>query len=289
MLRPWLGVAVVFALPALARADAFDNYTNPILAKVPTSKSAEPVKQLTPDMMVEHSRVLPGITAAFVVVKTNDNRLAKLLVRPAAHKVSDTETVPIVLIERFVTFKEGEERTVVASGHDVRLFAGFNFSLDIGQPVPPKIGGDIRFVVEGDKQWLEPVGKAEMFLVTKHLKEANPAKSAKVVIGEKFDPAYFNGTYKLSSDGRRTGKLVLKLAANGKEVEGWFYSDKDGSKYEVSGTIGNPKHLVEFAIQYPRTIETFRGMLFTGDGRVIAGTSRLQDREAGFSAVRIDE
>jgi hypothetical protein len=289
MLRSCLAIAVVLAAAALARADAFDNYTNPILAKIPASKSAEPVKQLTPAMMVQNSRVLPGITAAFVVVKTNEGRLAKLLVRPAAHKISETDKLPIVLIERFVTFKEGEERTVVAAGHDVRLFAGFNFSLDIGQPVPPTLGGDIRFVVEGGKQWLEPVGKAQMFLLTEHLREANPAKGAKVAIGEKFDPAYFNGTYKLSSDGRRSGKLVLKLSANGKEVEGWYYSDKDGAKYEVSGTIGNPKHLVEFAIQYPRTIETFRGMLFTGDGRAIAGTSRLQDREAGFYAVRVEE
>ena len=44
----------------------------------------------------------------------------------------------------------------------------------------------------------------------------------------------------LHSDGRRSGKLQLKLAANGKEIEGWYYSDKDGAKYEVSGTIGSP-------------------------------------------------
>jgi hypothetical protein len=289
MLRTSLAIAVALAIPLSARADAYDNYTNPILAKAITSKSVEPVKQLTPEQMVQHSRVLPGASAAFIIVKTNDNRLAKLLVRPAAHKASETESVPIVLIERFVTFKEGEERTVVASGHDVRLFAGFDFGLDIGQAVPTKLGGDIRFVVDGDKQSLEPVGKAEMFLVTKHLPEANPAKGAKVAIGEKFDPAYFNGTYKLYSDGRRSGKLILKLSPNGKEVEGWFYSDKDGAKYEVSGTLGNPKHLVDFAIQYPRTIETFRGMLFTGDARAIAGTSRLQDREAGFYAMRIEE
>jgi hypothetical protein len=289
MLRTWLGLTFVIVLPAWARADAFDNYTNPILAKVPKSDLAEPIKQLTIEQMIQHSRALPGATAAFIVVKTNDNRLAKLLVRPAAHKLSDTETVPIALIERFVTFKEGEERTVVASGHDLRLFAGFNLSLDIGQPVPPKLGGDLRYVVEGDKSWLEPVAKAEMFLVTKHFPEANPAKGAKVVIGEKFEPAYFNGTYKLYSDGRRSGKLQLKLSENGKEVEGWYYSDKDGAKYEVAGAIGTPKYLVEFNIQFPRTIETFRGMLFTGDGRAIAGMSRLQDRETGFYAVRVEE
>ena len=88
MLRTSLAIAVALAIPLSARADAYDNYTNPILAKAITSKSVEPVKQLTPEQMVQHSRVLPGASAAFIIVKTNDNRLAKLLVRPAAHKAS---------------------------------------------------------------------------------------------------------------------------------------------------------------------------------------------------------
>jgi hypothetical protein len=290
MLRSWFGTALaaLIVVPAVAHADSFDNYTNPILAKVPASKQAEPIKKLTPELMIEHSRALPGITAAFVVVRTNEGRLAKLLVQPAAHRITETDNVPIVLVERFVTFRDGEERAIHASGHDTRLFGDFHFSLDIGQVVPAKLGGDLRYVVDGDKSWLEPVGKAELFLVTKHLSEATPKKGPKLVVGEKFEPAYFNGNYKLYSDGRRSGTLVLKLAENGKDVDGWYYSDKDGAKYEVSGVLGNPKHLIEFTIQFPRTIETFRGMLFTGDGKAIAGTSRLQERETGFYAIRID-
>jgi hypothetical protein len=75
--------AVVLALvlvPMSAHADAFDNYDNTILAKIPASKSAEKIAKLTPEIMVQNSRVLPGITATFIVVKTNDNRFAKLLV-----------------------------------------------------------------------------------------------------------------------------------------------------------------------------------------------------------------
>jgi hypothetical protein len=281
-------LAAFLAAPAAARADAFDNYTNPILAKVPGSKLAEPIKKLTPELMVSHSRALPGTTAALVVVKTNDGRLAKLLVRPAAHKLPDGSTAPIVYIERLVTFREGEDRTVVASAHDLRLFDGFSFSLDIGQVVPAKLGGDFRCAVAGEDAWLEPVGKAEMFIVTKHFPAANPKKGDKLVVGEKFEPSYFNGKYKLYDDGRRSGTLHLKVLDNG-DVDGHYFSDKDGSKYDVAGAIGNPKHLVEFTVSYPRAVQTFRGMLFTGDGRVITGTSRLQDRETGFYAVRIED
>jgi hypothetical protein len=290
MLRLSLGlvVAAFLAAPVTVRADAFDNYTNPILAKVPASKLAEPVKKLTEEMMVVNSRALPGATAAFVVVRTNDGRLSKLLVRPAAHKLADGSTLPILYIERLVTFREGEERLVQASGHDVRLFGDFHFSLDIGQVVPAKLGGDLRCVVEGDSVRLEPIGKAEMFLVTKHLPEANPKKGTKLVVGEKFEPSYFNGTYKLYDDGRRSGMLHLKVAANG-DIDGHYFSDKDGAKYDVAGNIGNPKHLVEFTVTFPRAIQNFRGMLFTGDGRVITGTSRLQERETGFYAVRVEQ
>src|SRR5205823_3981278 len=97
MSRSSLGTALaaLLVVPAVARADAFDNYTNPILGKAPDSKLALPVKKLTPAMMVEHGRALPGATAAMVVVRTNDGRFAKLLLRPAAQKITADETVPI--------------------------------------------------------------------------------------------------------------------------------------------------------------------------------------------------
>jgi hypothetical protein len=288
MSRLWLGLAAFLLAPAIARADAFDNYTNLILAKVPASKRAMPVDKLTLALMAEHGQALPGATAAFVVVKTNDNRLAKLFVRQAAHKVSETETLPILYIERLVTFREGEERAVAASAHDVRLFAGFNFSLDIGQVVPAKLGGDVRYVVEDGKSWLEPVGKAKMFLVTEHFPEANPKKGPKLVVTEKFDPAYFNGAYKLYDDGRRSGTLHLQVLDSG-DIKGHYFSDKDGSKYDVEGKIGIPKHQIAFTITYPRATQEFRGMLFTGDARAITGTSRIQERDTAFYAVRLED
>ena len=281
-------MALVLIAPALARADSFDNYTNPLLAKIAESKSAEKIDKLTTELLVDNARVLPGINGAFVVVKTNDNRWAKLLVQAARHKIDAEKSVPIALIERFVTFREGEERTILAKGENVRLFHDFRFNLDFGQVVPASLGGDLRFVAEGDKVYLEPIGKAEMYLVTKHLPEANPKKGPKVVVGEKFEPRYFNGVYKLYDDGRRSGTLQLQVLDNG-DVDGWYYSDKDGQKYEVTGKVGNPNHSIQFKVTFPRTIQLFQGFMFTGDGKAITGTSRLQERETGFYAVRLDE
>ncbi len=282
-------VALALLLPAPLRADSFDLYFNPVLKKAPTAPGVEKITKLTPEVMVRNRSVLPGVAGTFVVVKTNEGRFAKLLLQPAGQKISETESLPILLIDRFTTFREGEERAAVATGQNVRLFDDFRFSLDIGQIVPTKLGGDLRFVVKGDDSHVEPVGKAEMYLVTKHLAEATPTKNPKLVVGEKFEMRYFNGVYKLFDDGRRTGELHLIVADDG-DVGGHFFSDKDGVKYEVAGKAGgNPAYGIQFRVIFPRTFQSYNGLMFTGDGRAIAGTSRLQERETGFYAVRVED
>ncbi len=283
--------AVVLAVLAAAPAgadDAFDLYTNPILAKVPKADGAVAVKELSRDQIIDNDRTLTGVAGTFLVVRTNDNRWSKLLVQYAKHKSAAGKAVPLVSIERFATFKEGQERAVQAASQNVSLYPGFRFNLDLGQVVPEELGGDLRFVVDGEKQYLQPLGAAKVYLVTKPLPEAAPPKTEKVVVGEKFDPKYFNGTYRLHDDGRRSGKLTLKVNDEG-GVIGTYLSDKDGSTYDVRGRIGVPQHVVEFTVQFPRVEQTFKGWLFTGDARAIAGTSRLNEREAGFYAVRIEE
>lgn len=287
---PFLALLALTAVPPALRADAFDNYTNPILAKVPGAAGVQEVKELTPALLAEHNRVLPNISAGFVVVQTNENRLSKLLVQAGRRKLNDEAKtqVPILLIERYVTYREGQERAVQAAGANVYLFEGFHFSLDLGQVVPAALGGDLKFVVKDGKAYAEPVGKAKMYLLTQPLPEATPKKTAKLVIGETFEPRYFNGKYKLYDDGRRSGTLTLEVLGDG-DVTGSYYSDKDGQKYDVMGKLGSPKHLINFLIKYPQTEQQFHGFLFTGDGKAIAGTTRLQDRENGFYAVRMDE
>jgi hypothetical protein len=279
-----LFVLILFS-PVVARADVFDRYFNKHLADAAKSKNVQKVTKLTPKMMLANSRALPGISAAFIVVKTNGNRWAKLLVHPA-----ETKDMPIVVVERYVTFREGEERAVLASGQKLHLFEDFRFSLDMGQVVPKKLDADLRVGVDQDGGvFLEPIEKAELYLVTKHLPEANPPKSGKLTVGDKFEIHYFNGTYKLYDDGRRSGTLQLKVDESG-AVTGHFFSDKDGVKYVVDGKINKDmKNQIEFVITYPRTVQNFTGYLFTGDGKALTGYSRLENRETGFYATRVED
>jgi hypothetical protein len=277
----------VATVPACA-ADAFDRYTNPILARVPKADGVQTLTQLSREQIIDNDRTLPGTSGAFLVVRTNDHRWSKLLVQYALHKAGEGKTIPMVSVERFVTYKEGQEQAVQAGSQNVNLYPGFRLNLDLGQVVPEALGGDLRFVVDGDKAYLEALGNARLYLVTKPLPEAAPKKGEKLVVGEKFDPKYFEGTFQLRDDGRRSGKLTLKVSEDG-GVTGTYISDRDGSAYDVRGRIGTPQHSIDFTVQFPRVEETFRGWLFTGDAAALTGTSRLGEREAGFYAVRMEE
>jgi hypothetical protein len=287
-LRAVLSLFVVLSLAVRGRGDAFDDYTNPLLVKAAAGDAVKEMKQVTPDDLLNNDRVLKGVDGAVLIVRTNGGRNAKLLVHPAAQKTDAAHSVPTLLIDRYVTYKEGEERTLLATGKNLALFPGFRISLDMGQVVPEALGGDLRFIVDGDKSFVEPVGKAKLYLLTKALPEATPKKTGKVVIGEKFEPRYFNGKYKLSDDGRRSGELVLKVDDDG-AVTGAYYSDKDGQKYEVRGKVGTPDYSIQFTVQFPRAEQSFQGWLFTGDGKHMAGSSRMNEREAGFYATRVEE
>lgn len=109
-----------------------------------------------------------------------------------------------------------------------------------------------------------------------------------MIVGAVFEPKYFNGTFKLYDDGRRVGKLVLTVDKDG-AIGGSYYADKDGAKYEVTGKVGEPNYSVKFKVQWPRTVQEFQGWMFTADAQAICGVSRMQERESGFYAVRIDQ
>ena len=276
-------------LAAVARADSFDDYNSLHLKKLAGAENAKRVAKILSADLVAIDDVLPKTSGAFLIVHTSDNRWAKLLVHAAGQRIDMDKSAPILLIDRFVTFKEGEERAFVAQGANVRLFNDFRFSLDIGSIVPDKeLPADLRFVDDRGTTYLEPVGKAELYLVTKHLPEATPPKGAKIVVGPKFDPAWIAGDYKLYDDGKKASDLHLEVGAKG-AVSGWMFSGATGAKYEVQGQIGpNPAHGVQFSVALPRSTQTFTGWMFTTTAATIAGYSTIEGREAGFTAQRVE-
>jgi hypothetical protein len=275
----------LLAVPPAAGADTFDRYTNPVLMKAPEAAGVRPQTRLSFAAVVDDNGAVPGIDGTLLVVRTNDGLYGKLVVEGAYQKVGVHGRVPVLFVKRYVTYRLGQDEAVLARGENVKLFSGFRLSLDIGQVVPKELGGDLRVVADRGKLFVEPLGKAKLYLVTRPLPGTEAKHAEKFVVGGAFQPRYFNGTYRLHDDGRRSGKLTLKVGPTG-DVTGVFYSDKDGQQYEVAGKVGTPNYSIEFTIKFPRVVETLHGWMFTGDGRAIAGTARLQDHEAGFYAVR---
>jgi len=287
MLRALLAL---FILPLSLRADHFDHYSSPVLEKaVGDGKFVKEVKVLTATQVGELGEVLADSSATFLIVKTNDDRWSKLLVQPARQRFGKDKQVPMLLIEKYVTFKESTERTVKAKGENVQIYPGTRLNLDIGQVVPEDLGGDL--LVSADKETgfkITSLGAAKIYVLTKPVPDVVPKKAEKLVVGATFELRYFIGKYKLYDDGRRSGTLNLEVNESG-EVGGSFYSDRDGAKYDVVGTVGNPRHAINFQIKFPQVAHSFSGFLFTGNGKAICGSSKLQEREAGFYAERVEE
>ena len=289
LLKKLLSIVFLFLImPVLVRADHFEEYTNQVLQKMVADGFCKESDSISLKDIADLDSVLPGIQAGFIIVKTNDGRFSRSLVQFARQKIDANNATPMILLERFTTYREGEERTVLASSKNVALFSKFRFSFDLGQVVPSELGGDILFESDKGTPKISPLGKAKLFLVTKAHPDAKPMKKDNAVtVGPTFDMKYFNGTYQLNDDGRRTGKLILKVDELG-EVLGSFYSDKDGQKYEVRGKAGAPPHAIQFIIKFPRIEQNFQGFLFTSDAKAIAGSSKLVDRDSAFYAIRVE-
>lgn len=285
-----LAVFSLFAVAAIGRGEQFDYYTHPVLAKAVADGTIKEFKQLTADEIGDISSALPDSSSAFLIVATNEKRLAKVLVQPARQKIGDKQ-IPMLLVDRFVAYKGTTERAVQASGQALHLYPGLRLSLDIGQVVPESIGGDLM-VVANDKDansfTLKPVKDAKIYVVAKPIAGVVPKKAAKLVVGEAFETRFFAGRYKLHDDGRRSGILKIEINESG-EITGAFTSDKDGKEYEIQGKAGTPKHAVTFSIKFPATTQTFTGYMFTGDGKAIAGTAKMLEREAAFYAERLED
>jgi hypothetical protein len=282
------GILLILVAAPVARADLFDDMTNKDIVRIVSTDAAKPMAEVTANQLSTFNGLVPQSSAAILLIRTRDGRYAKLQVQAGLQNVSGVKQ-PVLFIEKYATFKEGDEKATVAKGGPISLYAGLQFNADLGQVATPVIGGDLEMMPAEvlSKLTVRPIAPAKIYLLMK-----KPALAVmpgvKAAFGEPFEPRFFNGTYKLYDDGRRTGNLTLSVDEQSGEVTGSFYSDKDGQKYDVKGKIGAVRHQISFVIKYPQSAGEYGGHMFTGDGKAIAGTSKLKDRDAGFYALRIE-
>src|SRR3954471_1899576 len=109
-----LAALALLTAAAAARGDQFDYYTNPVLSKAAGDGSLKEVKELTSEQVSDFAGALADAPSTFVVVATNDKRFAKLLVQPARQKLGADKSAPLMLVDRYATFKGTSDRAVQA-------------------------------------------------------------------------------------------------------------------------------------------------------------------------------
>lgn len=281
--RVCLILAISSPVTLAQAADVFERHGARLVKKL--ADDGEAVKQLTMNDAARLKPLAPTIGSPCLVVKTGDGNYSKLLASWGLKKgkVSEKPT-PVLMIERYVTYRGERLDLTAATGKDTMLFPGFGFDLDIGQVVPEGQGSDIVFTAEG-----ELVASDNVKLVTVNGSQLPPAdKSAaknpndhEGVLAEDF-----SGVWKLNADGRWQGELELKVAEGGKAI-GTFTSDESKNAYDVTGQTGGVPHNLKLDIFLANTQLTVDSYLWTKDKSQMAGTVTMTGRKFGFVATRV--
>ena len=275
-------VLILVAATSSLAADVFDRHVSKDLKR---ALEEPPLKELSLNDSAKLKRLSSSVSSPCIVVKTDDGNYAKALIGWGLRKGAERPT-PVLLIERFVTYRGDRADLTSAAGKDVMLFPGFGFNFDIGQVVPAGQGADIEFTAE---QAVKPVGDAVMVALNGSI--LPPAEKT-----EKHDPAAneavvamdFSGAWKVDVDGRWKGEWDLTVTDNGK-ITGVFVSDELQNRYDITGQLGSSPHNLRVEVFLANAQMQVDGYLWTKDKSHIAGTVTMTNRKFGFHAIRVKE
>jgi hypothetical protein len=283
----WLVLLVLTFQQASARSDEFDRLEGASLFEIPGRAGTRAATALSHRELEGLPPVFSDVPAAFVLVKTDQGNLAKILVSAAFKKGENgASPVPVLILERFETIDSLDKRSFKARGKGVTLFEGLQYDLDSGQVVPEKMGGDIVCAPQrAGEPGLRAVGASRLYTLEKALPRSQavagqPSSGRAILVGD------FNGRFDLVADGQWSGRLDLTVDALG-NVSGSFRSEKNGTAYAVAGKAGEgAPQRIRFEIRFPRARQDYEGLIWSEGKNVIAGTVSMLDHPYSFVAVR---
>lgn len=281
----WTGLCLVAAagLCGVATgADVFERHGATLVKRLAEEGTAR--EALTMDEAARLKPLAANVGSPCLVVKTDEGGYAKLLVSWGLKKQRGGDRpLPILLIERYVTYRGDRLELTSATGKDVMLFPGFGFNLDIGQVVPEGQGADLIFTAEGV---LQPAEGTKVVTLSGSQLPAAPENRRDPADHEGVLAEDFSGSWQLNADGRWLGELRLDVTANGKAT-GTFVSEESKNSYEVSGQTGSTPHNLKLEVFLANTQMSVDGYLWTKDKSQMAGTVTMTGRKFGFVARRV--
>lgn len=275
-------VCLVILSSSLASAgDLFDRHS--LVELKLATKDATSLTELSSATAAKWQPLSAKIGSPCLIVQTNDGHWSKALLSWGQRKVKGREQpLPVLVLERFVTYRGDREGQTTANGKEVMVFAGHSFSFDIGQVVPSGSGADIEFTEAG---LVKPVGDAKLFGLNGSRLPAADAAKPNPNDHDGVLPRDFAGTWKVSIDGRWTGIWEINVDEQ-RTVLGKFVSDDTKSRYELYGKVSNVPHQAKLEIDLANSQISIDAFLFTTDKGTMAGTATLASRKFAFVATR---
>lgn len=267
--------------PGLA-LDIFDRHTTFWLRQA--VKNIKPVATFESGDGASLNNLGPGITSPCIVLHTNNGNWTKALVGWGFRK-SEKGLVPVVLLERYVTYDNDRQDVAVASGQNVMLFPGFSFNFDIGQVVPADQGADIVF--NEDRQ-LAVVGEATLHPLNGSVVPGGDGESEDPLDHEGVLPRDFSGTWKVDADGRWRGTWKMTVDDDG-NISGQHLSEETKSVYTLRGKVDNVPHRATVEVEFANATQSYDIYLWTKDKSALAGTTTLVGKTFGIYGIRATE
>lgn len=275
---------LLFSQTQTVRADAFDDHTAYWLRKGTEGTTAFEILAMRDALRLKS--ISSRITSPCIVVRTDEDNWAKAIITWGFRKGQE-DRIPVVVIERFVTYRGDRENLTSAKGENVMLFPGFGFNFDIGQVVPVGVGQGEDIVAQ-DQGDLKPAKDAKLHGLDgpatpprENQKYPDPDGHPGVL------PTDFAGKWEVHVDGRWAGRWELDVEE--RRIFGRFISDETESVYEIAGKILALPHNAKMNIELANAAQTVDAFLWTKDKAAMAGTVMMADRRIGFYALRIKE
>jgi len=274
----WLALSA-----AVVSADVFELHTSQYLRKV--SETAEGKTEISLSELHQLQPLSKTETTPVVVIKTSAGNWTKAAMTWAFRKTDDG-LIPILTVERFVTYRNDLSDVTVATDTDIMLFNGFAYDFDIGQVVPAGKNGDLEFQIDQQKRTLELLNGAKLWGVDgSQLPQPDKSTAPDPTDHSGVLPTDFAGDWNMSIDGRWAGTLCLKID-RGRTLTGTFTSEETKSSYEVFGRVASPPQHAKLTIQLDNAQQDLEAYLWTKDKSAMAGVSSLAGQSFGFYATR---
>ena len=277
---------------AVGRADQFDYYTHPVLSKAASDGSSRRSRSSPPTSRPTSPGSCPTRRPRSWSSPPTTSGSPSCWSRPARQKIAATRQAPLLLIDKYTTFKGTSERA--DPGERARPAPVPRPAAEPrhrpGGPGVDRRRPDRGGRREGPEAFVRQAGRdAKLYVLAKPIAGRGPEEGPEAGRRRGVRDAVLRRPVQAARRRPPVGRAEAGSQRGGRRSPGRSRRTRTAGSTTSRGRPARPRHAITFSIKFPATTQTFTGFMFTGDGKAIAGTTKMLEREAGFYAERIEE